>query len=657
VFIMKRSRPENAGSVPGLGTLPGATWYWRLYSSLMLLALLAAILVVRPGAALAQAAAPKVAKPSLNVAVIGDFYSYGYAASVNPALRLSAPPTLQALNQIQVANPGVQLNVTFLPVVDATKARLYLGLDAGTPLAAPPQINAVKKANIVIVGVGATNTSFTTWMKTVLFGGALPAAKASAGFMASFDNGSYLESQSTLLNDIAARVTPGASIVTLGYPKVMPEQLPSGLTWWSPFSWSAVSQQRADIANQLVSALNTANNEATSVVAGQHAGLHFLYADLSGALQGKGPFKPQRGKKGVVSTGTQSAQPNSAQQTIIGNDLLPYVGQAVGNELVAKGVTGSQTQNIPQITPTAQWKLIVEVPVELGPEKQRPARSSSGAAVSRPNYAVSPPNNVAYPAPPPWPASGDVSPSVLVPVGVLAPSADTGQQRHGDHSRSHRDTGQPAATPEPGDTGQPAATPGPAGTGQPAATPRPGDTGRPAATPVPAGTGQPAATPVPAVTGQPATTPVPAGQPAATPVPAVTGQPAAPPVPATQPAAPPVPVGAGLPVALPPGSCTSAEVASCPPGQDCGAACPTPGTGGGPASPPVMPVPPAPLPPPITPSQSPGPTANPDGTATTTPGTATTTPGTATTTPGGATSVPGVTAEVPATGTQFAGGA
>jgi hypothetical protein len=661
VFIVKRSRPDKAGSAPGLGVLPGPAWYWRLFGSLMLLALLAAILVVRPGAAMAQAA-----KPSLNVAVIGDFYSYGYAASANPALRLSAPPTLQALNQIQVANPGVHLNVMFLPVVDATKARLYQGVDPGTRLAAPPQINAVKKANIVIVGVGATDTGFTTWMKTVLFGGTLPSAKVSAGFMASFDNGSYLQSQSTLLSDIAARVSPGASIVTLGYPKVVPEQVPSGLSWWSPFSWTAISQQRADMANQLVSALNTANNEATSVVAVQHASLHFLYADISGALQGKGPFKPQRGKNGAASTSTKTSQPNSKQsqpnskqsnskqsnskqsnskqsqpnskqQTIIGNDLLPYVGQAVDNELVAQGVAGSQ--NIPQITPTASWKLIVVVPVELGPEKTRQANPSSGAAVS-------PRNNVAHPQQPRQ-VPGDVSPSIRVPAGISVPSAATGAPRQGDHSRSHKDTGQPATTPQPSDTGQPTATPQPGDTGQPATTPQPSDTGQPATASVPAGVGQPATASVPAGVGQPATTPVPAS--------------------AGQPATASVPAGLGQPAATQPVSCTFAEIAACPRQGF------PPGNGGAAASPPVMPVPPAPLPPPITPSQSPGPTVNPaspnpaslspDGTgATTTPaggatatdGGAAVTPGVATSAAGGAASVQSVTPPAPVTSTQAA---
>jgi len=78
-----------------------------------MLALLAPILLPRPDAA---AAATGPAKPRLNVVVIGDFFSYGYADSADPALQRSAPPTLQALNQIQAANPGVQVSVLFIPV-------------------------------------------------------------------------------------------------------------------------------------------------------------------------------------------------------------------------------------------------------------------------------------------------------------------------------------------------------------------------------------------------------------------------------------------------------------------------------------------------------------------------------------------------------------
>ena len=59
--------------------------------------LLAGILIPKPEAAFAATGGHKVpAKPELNVVVIGDFYSYGYATSSDAALRKSLPPTLQA---------------------------------------------------------------------------------------------------------------------------------------------------------------------------------------------------------------------------------------------------------------------------------------------------------------------------------------------------------------------------------------------------------------------------------------------------------------------------------------------------------------------------------------------------------------------------------
>lgn len=322
VIIRTRLRPEKKGSDLRLALRPGPTWQWRLFSSLML-AILVAILLVRPGSAATRAENLKTRPgPALNVVVMGDFYSYGYASSADPGLRSATPPTLQALNQIQAANQGVQVNVMFLPVADATKAMLYHPSNPGTRLAEPPQINAVKHADVVIVGVGASNASFARWMRTVLFG-ASASAKAFPQFMAHFDDGSYLRAQTALLRHIAERVVPGASIVTLGYPKVLPEQLPSGFTWWSPFSWTSISQRLANLANQLVSALNTANDQATSIVAAQYPGLHFMYADLSGALQGKGPFAPQEEQKTTKRAKTRNSPRNSLKQTIIGIGMLP----------------------------------------------------------------------------------------------------------------------------------------------------------------------------------------------------------------------------------------------------------------------------------------------------------------------------------------------
>jgi hypothetical protein len=594
VISVKRSHPQMEGPVPGLASRPGAAQHWRLLSSLML-ALLAAILLVRPGAAVAQIGGAKTqAKPALNVVVIGDFYSYGYAYSTDPALRGSVPPTLQALNQIQAANPGVQVNVLFIPVKDATRNWL------------PPVVNSVRDAKIVIVGVGANDARVTDSMRTVLFGAAA-SAKAFPQLMAVFENGSFLQAQAAFLGEIAARAAPGASIVTLGYPTVLPEQLSSGFTWWSPFRWTAISQQQANMSNQLVSALNMANDQATSMVAAHHPGLHFLYADLSGALQGKGPFGPQPARPGVTSANARGSQSDNLKQTLIGSDLLPYVDQAVNDVLSTKGLQGSQ--DIPPITPKSRWHLTVHEPVVVQVQPTHP-KSNLGVntqpQINGNNPTSQPPSSSNLPANPAdtggptangQQASGQDSPSISIPsadIGQIA-SAITGQRQHGDHGRH---------SPQPVDTA-PSGTPQPSDTGQPTAAAQPVDTGQPTAAAQPSGTG------LPTGAAQPLPTRLSAGTPPG-----------------------------GCPASMSGGAC-----------QDCGIVCSHAGSGSGPAGVPVIPAPPAPLPPPITPHEIPGAGASPG--SGTPPATPATTPATGTVPAAPATgTVPAAPAPAaPATGT------
>src|SRR5215475_13680021 len=88
--------------------------------SLAVLAVLGTLLFVWPGVARAgRTGLSTRPAATVNVIVIGDFYSYGYSTSQNPALRQSVPPTLQALNKIQSANARVKIDVLFIPVADA----------------------------------------------------------------------------------------------------------------------------------------------------------------------------------------------------------------------------------------------------------------------------------------------------------------------------------------------------------------------------------------------------------------------------------------------------------------------------------------------------------------------------------------------------------
>jgi hypothetical protein len=233
----KRSRSQKKVSIRRRQAVHREpAWYWRLGSVLMVSAL-GFILAPKSVAVAADLKTP--AKPELNVVDIGDFYSYGYATSPKATLRKSAPPTLQALNQIQAANSGVKVNVLFIPLAAATSSTLF---DPGNK-ELPALIGSVKHASVVIVGVGGGNAPLAGPMRSVLFG-----TKASANtfsqLMTAFYSGYYLYNQAALLDAIAAHAAPGTSIVTLGYPTIEGKQQPSGYTWWSPYTWIRMSVQQ-----------------------------------------------------------------------------------------------------------------------------------------------------------------------------------------------------------------------------------------------------------------------------------------------------------------------------------------------------------------------------------------------------------------------------
>lgn len=402
----KRSFSKNKVSIPRRRALRlEPAWHWRLGSALMVLTL-ASILTPKSDAVAATTAGLKTpAKPKLNVVVIGDFYSYGYATSSKATLRKSVPPTLQVLNQVQATDNGVQVNVLFIPVAAATNSSL---LHPGNQAKLPALVNAVTHSSVVIVGIGGGNAALAGPMRSVLFGTAAP--KAFPQLMTSFDDGHYLSAQTALLDAIAAHAAPGTSIVTLGYPTILGKQLPSGFTWWSPYTWSTVNQQQANMSDQLVSALDTANEQATSIAAAAHPSLHFLYTDLSNAMQE------------IETSGSQQGQGGPAQ-TIIDNDLLPYISQAVNNELVTMNVHG--TQDIPPATSVPHWKLDVALPV---PTHTTPWHTSPAGTPPPQNNQDNPARPVYQP--PAWPGlSPSPSPHAAesrAPDGPLGPLGPAG---------------------------------------------------------------------------------------------------------------------------------------------------------------------------------------------------------------------------------------
>ena len=331
----------------------------RSWLHLLVLAMLATVLFVWPGVANADRTSPaarSVSLPILNVAVIGDFYSYGYSASADAALRHSVPPTLQALNQIQAANPRVRIQVLFIPVAAAVGGGLSRTPGSGKQPGQSALIDEIRSANVVIDGLAVGNARFASMMRSVLFD-ARGSAQTLMRLASVFGTGVYLKSEAALLGSIATRVAPGSSIVTVGYPKVIPRRLSSGsLVWWSPFTGGTVSQQQASMSDQLASALDTANDQATSITGAKYPRLHLFFTDLSAAASG--------------SAGGAAAP---SAQMIIGNELLPYFDQAVNDELAARGIQGAT--NIRPVTAGSPWYLTVLLPVARVAHK--PGRSGS----------------------------------------------------------------------------------------------------------------------------------------------------------------------------------------------------------------------------------------------------------------------------------------
>jgi hypothetical protein len=409
VFRLEQETPGAGGR--RWWRLPfSVAWYWPV--SLLTLAVITGVLIALPpaeatsshstlGTSAKAAAAKAKPLPTLNVVVVGDFFSYGYAGSTRRALRTSVPPTLAALNQVQLANPDVHLHVLFIPVAEATWNRLYKGSGKGKT-ARPPLINAVKGARLVIAGVGADLPSFARTLRTALFGAHVP-GRTEQALRGVFRKGSCQQEDTAHLDDIAASEAEGGAVVTLGYPLDQRVRVASHREWWSPLLWGTVSQKHARRTNDIVSVLDTANGAATKAAGTQYQDVHMLYADTA-AMPGEASVR--------------GAQATALMETLAGNTLLPYISQAVNDELTVLGVQGAA--DVSPITPGSRWVLSVQLPTVAPPA--RGARSGPG---QRPvNYGVGRGNDrapVRIPVPmipaPPAPLPKPIAP-LIIPKAV-----------------------------------------------------------------------------------------------------------------------------------------------------------------------------------------------------------------------------------------------
>ncbi|MFK4227036.1 GDSL-type esterase/lipase family protein [Streptomyces sp. NPDC019890] len=323
----------------------------------------------------------------VRITVIGDSYTSGEGASagtyrtvqvtgaegsvlnqIDPAHQSATAPTLRAIDKIAQENPHVTFDVTFVPVSGATRGSLYETVRPGTEFEHSPQIDAVDNANIVIVGVGGNDAGFGNLAHTVVTSRESTTEQAFPGMMAPLQDGTYLSQQAAVYQDIASRAAPGATIVTLGYPKVMPDAIQGGSP--SPVSELLISNREAQLVNEFGSTINSLNQQATQLAA-QQTGANVTYADVSQALAGHELFSPQEGLNGLDFLNVQgSYHPNDLGQALIANTLTPTVNQAVIHELGNQGLVGPpapEPDPLPPVDTAPENPPAPPDPVELDP--------------------------------------------------------------------------------------------------------------------------------------------------------------------------------------------------------------------------------------------------------------------------------------------------
>jgi hypothetical protein len=499
--------------------------------------------------------------PTIKVVIIGDSYTSGEGA--NPATYLSGPttlfnpedgsrititqpypqhvsstsPAMQAIAAIQQANPGVNIEVLNVAVSGATRQSAFSPSQPNNPdFTLPPQIDAVKSADIIINGfAGGDDNNFSAWASHVLFNrdSTLPAT-FNSDFAPAFTNGTNLQQQETFLNTLA-QLAPGATIITPGYPNVFASQPASSYSFGSPVVTS-FGQNAVTYSNLFGAYLNADASAASLVANAQNAGTgtRFYFADMTNALQGHWVTSAQPGVNGLQlfspgqdSVGQSAFHPDPLGQQLMSAALQSYLNQAFGDVGFAKGL--SLNTNV--------------APVVNNPGAAQNAADAQAQAATLGQLQAA------------------------TDLAQLAQQAQIGQLMQPDGTPTKWGTlllGLTRPSAAPGDAGQQSGS----GAAQPADTSQQGQPAAPAGdgAPVPAAPVAPAGDAAPAVPAGDAAPAVPAGD-AAPAVPAGDAAPAPAPAPASAPA-PAAPAGDADPVpgapAVPAGDPSSAPVPAAP---------------------------------------------------------------------------------------------
>jgi hypothetical protein len=303
-------------------------------------------------------------KGTVRVVVIGDSFTSGEGANprtfqtrevpvndgfggtfnqqvVDPAHQSSTAPALRAIDQIRAQNPDVNIETTFVPVSGATRDSLYQTTNPGTPFEQAPQINAVKDADVVVLGIGGNDARFSDFARTILGSREATTEAAFPEFQARVQDPAFAQAQAQVYNDVRGLMNPNGTLIVTGYPQVLPDNVPTTNTP-SPVSQQLISSREAQLANQFANDINTSVRNGVDI-ANQTQGPAIRFVDQTNALDGNRLFDAQEGVNGIRLDDRQSSfHPNDVGQQRLADVLQPHVDQAVRDTLVNQGVLPPQ---------------------------------------------------------------------------------------------------------------------------------------------------------------------------------------------------------------------------------------------------------------------------------------------------------------------------
>ena len=273
-----------------------------------MVAVVATALVLGGMALLMGPIANAAGQGSVRIVVVGDSFTSGEGAdprtfqtrpvqvndefgntfeqqAIDPAHQSSTAPALRAIENLRQQNPDTNFDVTFVPVSGATRDSLYQTTNPGTPFEQAPQLNQVKDADIVVLGIGGNDARFADFARTVLGSREATTERVFPEFQARVQDPAFAQGQAQVYNDIRSQMNPNGTLIVTGYPQVLPDNVPTTSTP-SPVSQQLISSREAQLANQFATNINEAVRNGVDIANNTMQGPAIRFVDQANALDG-----------------------------------------------------------------------------------------------------------------------------------------------------------------------------------------------------------------------------------------------------------------------------------------------------------------------------------------------------------------------------------